>query len=109
MIMPVDGGEAQTILELDQKSRSGRAYSIEWTRDGKHLLMGRRLGTPTIPSELWRVPVAGGEPENLGLPVWGRGGLSMHPDGKRLAYTYQGGTVELWALENFPPQVRAAK
>ena len=96
-------------LQMDRKSPTGWAYSIEWTRDGKHLLMARRLGAPTVPSELWRVPVTGGEPENLGLAVWGRGGLSLHPNGKRLAYTYQGGTVELWAVENFPWQLRATE
>ncbi len=75
--------------------------------DGRHLLFskGRRQNM-----ELWRIPVDGGEPEKLGLAMVGLGlsGLSVHPDGKRIAFSAGGGagpTVELWVIENFLHQV----
>ena len=108
MLMSATGGEPRTVLDLDPKSEGREAFSLDWTRDGNNLLFGRRVGAPSVPSELWRVPVAGGKPEKIGLPVWGRGGLRTHPDGKRLAFTFLGGKAELWVMENFLPEAQAS-
>ena len=108
MLMSATGGEPRTVLDLDPKSEGWEAFSLDWTRDGNNLLFGRVVGAPSVPSELWRVPVAGGKPEKIGLPVWGRGGLRTHPDGKRLAFTFLGGKAELWVMENFLPEAQAS-
>ena len=52
--------------------------------------------------ELWRIATDGGQPESLGLVMEGLApyGLSVHPDGRRIAFT--AGTEirsELWVLE----------
>jgi hypothetical protein len=62
--------------------------------------------------ELWRVSATGGEAENLGVAMEGLlpYGLSVHPDGRRIAFT--AGTPvrwEVWALENLLPPLKAAK
>ena len=109
MVMPVTGGEPRTILGLDPESQGRYFYSLAWARDGQHLIFGHRVAAPEVPSELWRVPLAGGKPKRIGVPVWGRGGLSTHPDGRRIAFTYRGGEVSLWVMENFLPKMSAAK
>ena len=60
---------------------------------------------------LWMISGEGGVLRNLGLAMNGRPfGLSVHPDGRRIAFT--AGTPrrpEVWVLENFLPPVKAAK
>ena len=109
IVMPVSGGKPRTVLDLDPESQGRYFYSLAWTRDGRHLLFSRHVGEPEVPSELWKLPLAGGEAQKIGLPVWGRGSLSTHPDGRRVAFTYRGGEVSLWVMENFLPEVRVAK
>ena len=85
-------------------------YSIAWTQDGSHLLFSKRVASPTIPSELWRVSAEGGEPQRIGLATWGRGGVRAHPDGRRIAFTNQTDRKnELWMIENFLPQPSVAR
>lgn len=98
LIMPASGGTPRELLKLEEPAWT---YSIEWTRDGRHVLFGRRVNNAVVPSEVWRLSVEGGEPENLGLPLWARGGMSLHPDGRRLAYSHRIRTAEIWVLENF--------
>jgi len=110
LVMPASGGEPHELLRLDQGTDSYATYSFAWTRDGGHLLFSLRMAEPTIPSELWRVSAAGGEPQNLGLVVWGRGGVRAHPDGQRITFTNQTDRKqELWVMENFLPQPSGAR
>jgi len=55
-------------------------------------------------SELWGVSVEGGEQRNLGFSVPQQvGSLSVHPDGKHLAFHIQEEATEVWVMENFLP------
>ena len=73
-----------------------------WTPDGGHLLFAKRRNEAT---ELWRIPVEGGEPENLGLAMGKIEHLSIHPDGRRIAFTGPGPSSgdEVWVMENILP------
>jgi len=103
--MPTSGGEPRELLRLDQETEGWATYSFTWTRDGNHLLFSKRVAEPTVPSELWRVSAAGGEPQSLGLVMWGRGGVRAHPDGRRITFTNQTyRNNQLWMMENFLPQ-----
>ena len=86
---------------------------IGWASDGASMVVSKRRSDGTQPEELWRIPVAGGAPTKLNLDLgstilWGDGGLAIHPDGKRVAYTVTETTSshvsEVWALENFLPK-----
>ena len=62
--------------------------------------------------ELWRIPIAGGEPQRTGLSVEGIGIVAPHPDGRRIAFDTgnRGGSPnELWVLENFLPPLKSAR
>jgi Tol biopolymer transport system component len=110
LVMPASGGVAREVLTLDQDTEGYETYSFAWTRDGSHLLFAKRVAQPTIPSELWRVSAEGGEPESLGLVMWGRSGVRAHPDGQRITFTNQADrNTELWMMENFLPQPSGAR
>ena len=105
LVMPASGGAARELLRLDQDTEGYVTYSFAWTRDGSHLLFTKRVAEPTIPSELWRVSAEGGEPQSLGLVMWGRGGVRAHPDGRRITFSKVADRKsELWMMENFLPQ-----
>jgi Tol biopolymer transport system component len=68
-----------------------------WTPDSRHLIYQSN-------DQLWRISVHGGEPQSLGTlaPLkHGRGGLSIHPDGDRIAFVACGARrSEVWVIEN---------
>ncbi len=58
--------------------------------------------------QLWQVSAEGGGPERLGVTMKGLFpyGLSISPDGRRIAFTagsLSGVYDPIWALENFLP------
>ncbi|MDA1094774.1 MAG: hypothetical protein O3A25_16105 [Acidobacteria bacterium] len=71
--------------------------AVEWTPGGTHLLFASGGG-------LWRVPAAGGQAQRLGLRTVTSGTtLSIHPDGRRIAFTGGEQVQEIWVMENFLP------
>jgi hypothetical protein len=61
--------------------------------------------------ELWQIPAEGGEPQNLGLVMEGLEpyGLSVHPDGERIAFTAGTEREEVWVLKDFLPVRKTAR
>ncbi len=79
----------------------GCASGIAWTADGRYVLFAIRNLGQSGPPEVWRVSFAGGKPQKL-LEMDGLSDISVHPDGRRMAFT--GGQIqmaEIWAMENF--------
>ena len=113
-VLPITGGEPRDLLKIQVPKEqdhtiSGRA-GLAWTSDGAHLLFARWRHYGQDPSvEFWRVPTAGGEPQKLGLVMDRLWGLRLHPDGRRLAFTAGETKAEVWVLENFLPEAKAAK
>lgn len=105
-VMPSTGGEEREIFRATPWG--GRRYnSLTWTPDQRSLMFVRSEGGVLGPTVLWRVPVTGGPPEPTGIAVRS-GGLEspqIHPDGRRIFFTSnEGGSPEVWALENFLPK-----
>ncbi len=103
------GGEVRELFRFRQSEAIGYD-DIAWSPDGRNVLIVRRTGQDGIP-ELWRIPVAGGEPQRTELSVEGMGGLvAPHPDGRRIAFeTGRRGVEanELWVLENIPAAAKS--
>jgi Tol biopolymer transport system component len=110
-VAPAAGGESREVLRFSDEprpnaglvaSRFQEGLGLAWSPDQRYLFFVR----PKI-SAIWRVPVAGGEAENIG--VNGRQ-LRVHPDGRRIAFdSVVDPRSEVWALENFLPRTRAGQ
>lgn len=66
-----------------------------WTPDSQALLLAR--GTGTHPYHLWRIPAQGGEATDLRFSLTpAPNGISLSPDGRRIAYVERVMQNELW-------------
>ncbi|MCH8824839.1 MAG: PD40 domain-containing protein [Planctomycetes bacterium] len=97
-VISADGGEPREVVHLDKAEQTeyGRRFAT-WTPDGKHLLFSKRT------REIWRVNVQTGEQQQIGPNIPGLRRATMHPDGKRIAFTTFQKNSELWVMENFLP------
>ncbi len=86
-------------------------FELGWTPDGRHILFGTGTTGQEQRFALWRISTDGGEPQELGLSMEGLRlyGLSVHPDGRRIAFTAGRFREEVWVLENFLPEVKAVR
>jgi len=107
-VIPTEGGEPRELYRGPHFD-----HALAWTPDGRHIL----FGSPDLETdpdagrmELWRIPVSGGSPERVGLAKEGRfHDLRISPDGRRLAFTAEEPSKEVWVLENFLPEQKVAQ
>ena len=104
MVIPRAGGEAQELApHHDNRHRWGQAV---WAPDARYLYFSDTTDDNNWATvELWRVPIAGGKPQKVGISMAGNlSGLSMHPDGRRIAFQAPRVAPGTWVLENFLPK-----
>jgi Tol biopolymer transport system component len=104
MLVPAMGGELRELYRYRLQSEPEIYGELSWTRDGRNVLFVRSTGKNDMP-ELWRIPIAGGEPQRTGLSMEGMRIVAAHPDGRRIAFDSGKGTGapgEVWVLENLP-------
>lgn len=102
-IMSTQGGKVRELHTWDQGDNQAIWHC--WSADGKYIYL-TKLQNPKkdLIWNLWRIPVNGGEPENLGLELTNVWQIRAHPDGKRIAFSNQGSSYkqpEVWLMENF--------
>ncbi|MGH9316031.1 MAG: TolB family protein, partial [Thermoanaerobaculia bacterium] len=101
--MTADGSGPRELLRVRTPET---IFDCAWTPDNRHLLFGTGSTGQNQRFKLWRISMKGGKAQELGLAMQGLQlyGLSVHPDGKRIAFT--AGTPlrgELWVLEKLLP------
>lgn len=99
----VDNGEMRTLLRASASERFPMFIAPQWTPDGRAVLVRKRS-----PNELWLVPTMGDPPRKVEVDVrdWSFGGvgqISLHPDGRRIAFLSGSLSNEIMVLENFLP------
>jgi len=102
MIMSVTGGEARELCKV--KGFRNIAGAV-WTPDGKYIIYteyNQKKGS----SYLWRIAVDGGKPQEIWQGKNGFVGLSVHPDGEKIAFSTWAEETEIWMMENFLPLVK---
>jgi len=104
----VNSGEMRELLRVDSTERIASFIAPRWTPDGRAVLVRKRS-----PNELWLVPTTGAPPRKLDVDVrdWSLGGvgqISLHPDGRRIAFLSGTLSNEVMVLENFLPGMSEA-
>jgi len=99
-IMPPTGGALRHVLNLNKEEV---ITTLAWMPDSKNLLFAKYKGSQRK-CELCQVSVEGGEPKKLGLTMERLHLLSIHPDGKRIAFCSSHLSSEIWVMENFLPK-----
>ncbi len=96
LVLPIGGGAPREVL----RGAPLQGFTIAWTADGRNLLFASRTNPTVLQTDLWLVPAAGGQPRKLDLSADDLSDLSVHRDGRRIAYTSGRDKTEVWALEN---------
>ena len=108
-ILPSSGGEARELYRNEYSLSFSLA--LTWSKDGKYIVFSNVVPdqekkiVPTF--HLLQIPLEGGEPQALDLKTVRIENLSVHPDGKNMAFFSFGPTMKmpiLWKMENFLPK-----
>ena len=107
-VLPVAGREPRELLRVNSPQS---IRSPAWMPDGGSLLVVTGAASQRNPrEELWQVPLEGGVPRSLGiLPGGIVHHLSLHPDGRRLAFSTHRTLNEVWVMENFLAAARPGR
>jgi Tol biopolymer transport system component len=105
-VLPAAGGEARDLLRGAQLPFPG---SVAWAPDSQSVLFVKQPSPGDSKTELWRIPLQGGEPRKLDLTAENMRELSVHPDGRRVVFTAGQDKQEVWVMENFLPTLKASK
>jgi Tol biopolymer transport system component len=101
-VVSTDGGPAKQLVEPFPLAFA--PLGMVWSADGRWVAW---VQNQSGQSALWVVPAEGGQARKTDLTVKGfLGGLNVHPDGKRIAYSVGSGRREYWVMENFLPGSR---
>jgi|GEM_PF-3369904 len=99
LLMPARGGPARPLLTVHQPEVFPFG-AFAWTADSSQILT---LRSREHKSEIWLVPVYGGEPRKIDFPPMRIVQLHMSPDGRTVAFTAGGRSQEIWVAENLLP------
>lgn len=98
-IQPVEGGPRREVYRVPDPEVIGE---LTWNPDGRYLTFTMSTQDQT---SLWRIPVRGGAPQQMGITSRAMGKISLHPDGRHLAFVANLSVFQTMALENFLPKV----
>jgi WD40 repeat protein len=99
-VIPLDGGEARHVHRGDSW---GEVASLAWTADSQALLITRHAEGEPRATRLVRIPLAGGEPEEIGRFPDGIHGVTPHPNGSGIAFVTGHARAELWVMSDLRP------
>ena len=100
IILPVSGGHPREIFRTQNS-----LLFPSWAPDSSSIIIPQAVNNRL---EHWRVPLAGGEPIKLNVNL-GDYRVSVHPDGRQVAYSTGENRYEVWVLENFLPAASVKK
>jgi Tol biopolymer transport system component len=94
MIARIPSGELRELLSFEAR---GRVRNLQWGPDGTHVYFTENVEDKTT---LRRVPVEGGEAEQVWLSQQSLYDFAIGPKGQRVAYTVGENVVEIYVMEN---------
>ena len=104
-VMPAAGGPSREAFRSGNWYGGARYNALAWSPDQRFILFVQDDGA------LWRVPVSGGEAQQVGISMKARiKSPAVHPDGTRIVFAaVDQDNSEVWTLENFLPAAVSAK
>lgn len=106
-VMSIRGDDMRLLVQVGPPDAITNGWEIlAWSPDARSIFFAKDIHGGK--HELWRVAVAGGEPQKMNLPLNGLWDVKAHPDGKRLAIASGPLQAEIWVMENFLPSPPAA-
>lgn len=102
--VPTSGGEIREVYRPASPERLKIPTTMSWSSDGRYIVFAD-LDAGANRYSLWRVPVAGGEPDRMELPFGNPPGLrflTSHPDGNRIGFVSGESRGEIWVVEKLP-------
>ncbi len=108
-VIPITGGAPRELLRVnveELEDRISRSAGLAWTSDGREVLFGinERIDSQVQAHGLWRIALAGGEPQKLGVVMESLRGIRVHPNGRQIAFSARQKTEAVWVMENFLPE-----
>jgi len=92
LVIPVAGGEARTLATISPSDPKEMAWA-----SGYVLFLKKTKEA----NELWRVSSIGGVPQKLDITMPGLMELSVHPDGRKIAFRAGVAKSDVLVMENF--------
>jgi len=108
MVLPTAGGAPRELLRAEDPA----GISVPaCTPDSRYIMYARSVFGEKRRFELWRISADDGKQQKLGLMMEGLEpyGLSVHPDGTRIAFTAGTAREEVWVLKDFLPVRKTAR
>lgn len=119
-IIPAEGGEPQELYSFETEGIF--VITPAWSPDGKYIFLPlpghstentelMRSGQPGD-WDMWRFSLEGGEGQKLDMKMARFRHMSIHPDGRHIAFSSFGRAMkypEIWVMENFLPKGNTKK
>ena len=101
--MPIAGGPMREIARAAYPVHYESQYAVNWTPDGRHVLVMRGSWEGDSTHAIVAIPEGGGDIIQV-MRSGGQNGHTLHPDGRRIAYSGGAHRDELWVLDDLTPQ-----
>jgi Tol biopolymer transport system component len=109
LTVPTTGGETKEIYRPRDFHAMPYAGDPVWSKDGRRLYFATGVPKGKSSGGIWSIPAEGGDPQPLGVVMNTPGHLDLHPDGKRLVFTNEETTEEIWVLKNLFSRLSALR
>ena len=97
-LLSIEDGEVRELYKVSGSRRG----ALAWSPDGRWLYF-RKWNDDKKVAEIWRVSVDGKEAGSVGIAFPQLQYITVHPDGKRIAFTVgdRNKLTSIWAMKNF--------
>jgi Tol biopolymer transport system component len=109
-IMPTSGGDPREIFSYEQGGNF--VITPAWSADGRFIYIFKKQDDLGNLWDIYRVSADGGEAQKIDLSMARFRHFSVHPDGRRIAFSSMGANPQqsqVWIMENFLPAEKVKK